>query len=180
MKSDASAMKALRKANVMLLRACGLKQTNSSRERMTAEQAQRFTVFRELLGRKTGYALTTLFSRRVLSCKEADQVLNIMERASNAKERGTLIDYNDTEVMEHKVIYLVSSVAPDGSTCKLYNPSTDTYENYQFQPHLLAEFHPDLPKPGCAINIATSLIESDVIAAWVGYYPGNAQRTARY
>lgn len=180
MKSDASAMKALRKANVMLLRACGLKQTNSSRERMTAEQAQRFTVFRELLGRKTGYALTTLFARRVLSCKEADQVLNIMERASNAKERGTLIDYNDTEVMEHKVIYLVSSVAPDGSTCKLYNPSTDTYENYQFQPHLLAEFHPDLPKPGCAINIATSLIESDVIAAWVGYYPGNAQRTARY
>ena len=180
MKSDASAMKALRKANVMLLRACGLKQTNSSRERMTAEQAQRFTVFRELLGRKTGYALTTLFSRRVLSCKEADQILNIMERASNAKERGTLIDYNDTEVMEHRVIYLVSSVAPDGSTCKLYNPSTDTYENYQFQPHLLAEFHPDLPKPGCAINIATSLIESDVIAAWVGYNPGNAQRTARY
>ena len=180
MKSDVSAMKALRKANAMFLQACGLKQTNSSRERMTAEQAQRFTVFRELLGRKTGYALTTLFSRRVLSCKEADQVLNIMERASSAKERGTLIDYNDTEVMENKVIYLVNSVAPDGSTCKLYNPNTDTYENYRFQPHLLAGFHSDLPEPGCAINIATSLIESDVIAAWVGYYPGNAQRTARY
>lgn len=180
MKSGASAMKALRKANVMLLQACGLKQTNSSRERMTAEQAQRFTVFRELLGRKTGYALTTLFSRRVLSCKEADQVLSTMERANRAKERGALIDYNDTEVMEHKVIYLVNSVAPDGSACKLYNPNTDTYENYRFQPHLLAGFHPDLPKPGCAINIATSLIESDVIAAWVGYYPGNAQRTARY
>lgn len=180
MKSDVSAMKALRKANAMFLQACGLKQTNSSRERMTAEQAQRFTVFRELLGRKTGYALTTLFSRRVLSCKEADQVLNIMERASSAKERGALIDYNDTEVMENKVIYLVNSVAPDGSTCKLYNPNTDTYENYRFQPHLLAGFHSDLPEPGCAINIATSLIESDVIAAWVGYYPGNAQRTARY
>ena len=53
-KSDSAAMNALRKANAMFLKTCGLKQTAPSKTRMAPEQSQRFSELREKLGRKTG------------------------------------------------------------------------------------------------------------------------------
>ena len=179
-KSDSSAMTALRKANAMFLKACGLKQTAPSKVRMTTEQAQRFTELREQLDRKTSYALTVLFSRSVLSRPEADRFLDLMERAAAAHGRGEIIDVTDTEVMEHRAIYLVDGLSTKDGTCRLYDPNTDEYRTFTFQPHLLEDFHTDLPKLGAMVNIATSLVETDLIAAWVGYNAGNAQRSARY
>lgn len=179
-KNDSAAMTALRKANAMFLKACGLKQTAPSKTRMTPEQAQRFTELREQLDRKTGYALTVLFSRCVLCKSEADRLLDLMVRTAAAHERGEIADVTDAEVMEHKVIYLVDAVSTSDGTCRLYDPNTDRQTTFIFQPHLLEGFHSDLPAPGAMISIATSLVETDVIAAWAGYRPGNAQRTARY
>lgn len=179
-KSDSSAMTTLRKANAMFLKACGLKQSSPSKVRMTTEQAQRFTELREQLDRKTSYALTVLFSRCVLSRPEADRLLDLAKRAADAHARGATIDVTDTEVVEHRAIYLVVRVSAADGACKLYNPNTDEYQIYAFQPQLIDNFHTDLPTPGSMINIATSLVEEDVIAAWVGYRSGNAQRTARY
>ena len=147
---------------------------------MTTEQAQRFTELREQLDRKTSYALTVLFSRCVLSRPEADRLLDLAKRAADAHARGATIDVTDTEVVEHRAIYLVVRVSAADGACKLYNPNTDEYQIYAFQPQLIDNFHTDLPTPGSMINIATSLVEEDVIAAWVGYRSGNAQRTARY
>lgn len=179
-KSDSAAMSALRKANAMLLKACGLKQTAPSKTRMTPEQSQRFSELREKLGRKTGYALTVLFSRCVLCSAEADRFLELMEHAAAAHDRGEVIDVDDTEVVEHKAVYMVGSISTEDGTCQLYNPNTVNFEDFRFQPNLLEDFHTDLPRGGSFINIATSVVESDVIAAWAGYNPGNAQRSARY
>lgn len=179
-KSDSAAMSALRKANAMFLKTCGLKQTAPSKTRMTPEQSQRFSELREKLGRKTGYALTVLFSRCVLCNAEADRFLELMEHAAAAHDRGEVIDVDDTEVVEHKVVYMVGRISTEDGTCQLYNPNTINYEDFRFQPNLLEGFHTDLPRAGSFINIATSVVESDVIAAWAGYNPGNAQRSARY
>lgn len=179
-KSDSAAMSALRKANAMFLKACGLKQTASSKTRMTPEQSQRFSELREKLGRKTGYALTVLFSRCVLCSAEADRFLELMEHAAAAHDRGEVIDVDDTEVVEHKAVYMVGPISTEDGTCQLYNPNTVNFEDFRFQPNLLEDFHTDLPRAGSFINIATSVVESDVIAAWAGYNPGNAQRSARY
>lgn len=179
-KSDSAAMSALRKANAMFLKACGLKQTAPSKTRMTPEQSQRFSELREKLGRKTGYALTVLFSRCVLCSAEADRFLELMEHAAAAHDRGEVIDVDDTEVVEHKVVYMVGPISTEDGTCRLYNPNTFNFEDFRFQPTLLEDFHTDLPRAGSFINIATSVVESDVIAAWAGYNPGNAQRSARY
>lgn len=179
-KSDSAAMSALRKANAMFLKTCGLKQTAPSKTRMTPEQSQRFSELREKLGRKTGYALTVLFSRCVLCSAEADRFLELMEHAAAAHDRGEVIDVDDTEVVEHKAVYMVGPISTEDGTCQLYNPNTVNFEDYRFQPSLLEDFHTDLPRTGSFINIATSVVESDVIAAWAGYNPGNAQRSARY
>lgn len=179
-KSDSAAMSALRKANAMFLKACGLKQTAPSKTRMTPEQSQRFSELREKLGRKTGYALTVLFSRCVLCSAEADRFLELMEHAAAAHDRGEMIDVDDTEVVEHKAVYMVGPISTEDGTCQLYNPNTVNFEDFSFQPNLLEDFHTDLPRTGSFINIATSVVESDVIAAWAGYNPGNAQRSARY
>lgn len=179
-KSDSAAMSALRKANAMFLKTCGLKQTAPSKTRMTPEQSQRFSELREKLGRKTGYALTVLFSRCVLCSAEADRFLELMEHAAAAHDRGEVIDVDDTEVVEHKAVYMVGPISTEDGTCQLYNPNTVNFEDYRFQPNLLEDFHTDLPRGGSFINIATSVVESDVIAAWAGYNPGNAQRSARY
>lgn len=179
-KSDSAAMSALRKANAMFLKTCGLKQTAPSKTRMTPEQSQRFSELREKLGRKTGYALTVLFSRCVLCSAEADRFLELMERAAAAHDRGEMIDVDDTEAVEHKAIYMVGPISAEDGTCQLYNPSTINFEDFRFQPNLLEDFHTDLPHAGSFINIATSVVESDAIAAWAGYNPGNAQRSARY
>ena len=179
-KSDSAAMSALRKANAMFLKTCGLKQTAPSKTRMTPEQSQRFSELREKLDRKTGYALTVLFSRCVLCSAEADRFLELMERAAAAHDRGEMIDVDDTEVVEHKVVYMVGPISAEDGTCQLYNPNTINFEDFRFQPSLLEDFHTDLPRVGSFINIATSVVESDVIAAWTGYNPGNAQRSARY
>ncbi len=179
-KSDSAAMSALRKANAMFLKTCGLKQTAPSKTRMTPEQSQRFSELREKLDRKTGYALTVLFSRCVLCSAEADRFLELMEHAAAAHNRGEVIDVDDTEVVEHKVVYMVGPISAEDGTCQLYNPNTINFEDFRFQPNLLEDFHTDLPRIGSFINIATSAVESDVIAAWAGYNPGNAQRSARY
>lgn len=179
-KSDPAAMSALRKANAMFLKTCGLKQTAPSKTRMTPEQSQRFSELREKLGRKTGYALTVLFSRCVLCSAEADRFLELMEHAAAAHDRGEVIDVDDTEVVEHKTVYMVGPISTEDGTCQLYNPNTVNFEDFRFQPNLLEDFHTDLPRAGSFINIATSVVESDVIAAWAGYNPGNAQRSARY
>lgn len=179
-KSDSAAMSALRKANAMFLKTCGLKQTAPSKTRMTPEQSQRFSELREKLGRKTGYALTVLFSRCVLCSAEADRFLELMEHAAAAHNRGEVIDVDDTEVVEHKAVYMVGPISTEDGTCQLYNPNTVNFEDFRFQPNLLEDFHTDLPRAGSFINIATSVVESDVIAAWAGYNPGNAQRSARY
>lgn len=179
-KSDSAAMSALRKANAMFLKTCGLKQTAPSKTRMTPEQSQRFSELREKLGRKTGYALTVLFSRCVLCSAEADRFLELMEHAAAAHDRGEVIDVDDTEVVEHKAVYMVGPISTEDGTCQLYNPNTVNFEDFSFQPNLLEDFHTDLPRTGSFINIATSVVESDVIAAWAGYNPGNAQRSARY
>ena len=179
-KSDSAAMSALRKANAMFLKACGLKQTAPSKTRMTPEQSQRFSELREKLGRKTGYALTVLFSRCVLCSAEADRFLELMEHAAAAHDRGEVVDVDDTEVVEHKAVYMVGPISTEDGTCQLYNPNTINFEDFRFQPNLLEDFHTDLPRAGSFINIATSVVESDVIAAWAGYNPGNAQRSARY
>lgn len=179
-KSDSAAMSALRKANAMFLKTCGLKQTAPSKTRMTPEQSQRFSELREKLGRKTGYALTVLFSRCVLCSAEADRFLELMEHAAAAHDRGEVIDVDDTEVVEHKAVYMVGRISTEDGTCQLYNPNTVNFEDFRFQPNLLEDFHTDLPRGGSFINIATSVVESDVIAAWAGYNPGNAQRSARY
>ena len=179
-KSDSAAMSALRKANAMFLKTCGLKQTAPSKTRMTPEQSQRFSELREKLDRKTGYALTVLFSRCVLCSAEADRFLELMERAAAAHDRGEMIDVDDTEAVEHKAIYMVGPISAEDGTCQLYNPNTANFEDFRFQPNLLEDFHADLPHAGSFINIATSVVESDVIAAWAGYNPGNAQRSARY
>lgn len=179
-KSDSAAMSALRKANAMFLKTCGLKQTAPSKTRMTPEQSQRFSELREKLGRKTGYALTVLFSRCVLCSAEADRFLELMEHAAAAHDRGEMIDVDDTEVVEHKAVYMVGPISTEDGTCQLYNPNTINFEDFRFQPNLLEDFHTDLPRTGSFINIATSVVESDVIAAWAGYNPGNAQRSARY
>lgn len=179
-KSDSAAMSALRKANAMFLKACGLKQTAPSKTRMTPEQSQRFSELREKLGRKTGYALTVLFSRCVLCSAEADRFLELMEHAAAAHDRGEVIDVDDTEVVEHKAVYMVGPISTEDGTCQLYNPNTVNFEDFRFQPNLLEDFHTDLPRAGSFINIATSVVESDAIAAWAGYNPGNAQRSARY
>lgn len=179
-KSDSAAMSALRKANAMFLKACGLKQTAPSKTRMTPEQSQRFSELREKLGRKTGYALTVLFSRCVLCSAEADRFLELMEHAAAAHDRGEVIDVDDAEVVEHKAVYMVGPISTEDGTCQLYNPNTVNFEDFRFQPNLLEDFHTDLPRAGSFINIATSVVESDVIAAWAGYNPGNAQRSARY
>ena len=179
-KSDSAAMSALRKANAMFLKTCGLKQTAPSKTRMTPEQSQRFSELREKLGRKTGYALTVLFSRCVLCSAEADRFLELMERAAAAHDRGEVIDVDDTEAVEHKAVYMVGPISTEDGTCQLYNPNTVNFEDFRFQPNLLEDFHTDLPRAGSFINIATSVVESDVIAAWAGYNPGNAQRSARY
>lgn len=179
-KSDSAAMSALRKANAMFLKTCGLKQTAPSKTRMTPEQSQRFSELREKLDRKTGYALTVLFSRCVLCSAEADRFLELMERAAAAHDRGEMIDVDDTEAVEHKAIYMVGPISAEDGTCQLYNPNTANFEDFRFQPNLLEDFHTDLPHAGSFINIATSVVESDAIAAWAGYNPGNAQRSARY
>ncbi|MED9952365.1 MAG: hypothetical protein UE003_05235 [Collinsella sp.] len=179
-KSDSAAMSALRKGNAMFLKTCGLKQTAPSKTRMTPEQSQRFSDLREKLGRKTGYALTVLFSRCVLCSAEADRFLELMEHAAAAHDRGEVIDVDDTEVVEHKAVYMVGPISTEDGTCQLYNPNTINCEDFRFQPNLLEDFHTDLPRTGSFINIATSVVESDVIAAWAGYNPGNAQRSARY
>ena len=179
-KSDSAAMSALRKANAMFLKTCGLKQTAPSKTRMTPEQSQRFSELREKLGRKTGYALTVLFSRCVLCSTEADRFLELMEHAAAAHDRGEVIDVDDTEVVEHKAAYMVGPISTEDGTCQLYNPNTVNFEDFRFQPNLLEDFHTDLPRTGSFINIATSVVESGVIAAWAGYNPGNAQRSARY
>lgn len=179
-KSDSAAMSALRKANAMFLKTCGLKQTAPSKTRMTPEQSQRFSELREKLGRKTGYALTVLFSRCVLCSAEADRFLELMEHAVAAHDRGEMIDVDDTEVVEHKAVYMVGPISTEDGTCQLYNPNTVNFEDFRFQPNLLEDFHTDLPRAGSFINIATSVVESDVIAAWAGYNPGNAQHSARY
>lgn len=179
-KSDSAAMSALRKANAMFLKACGLKQTAPSKTRMAPEQSQRFSELREKLGRKTGYALTVLFSRCVLCSAEADRFLELMEHAAAAHDRGEVIDVDDAEVVEHKAVYMVGPISTEDGTCQLYNPNTVNFEDFRFQPNLLEDFHTDLPRAGSFINIATSVVESDVIAAWAGYNPGNAQRSARY
>lgn len=179
-KSDSAAMSALRKANAMFLKTCGLKQTAPSKTRMTPEQSQRFSELREKLGRKTGYALTVLFSRCVLCSAEADRFLELMEHAAAAHDRGEVIDVDDTEVVEHKTVYMVGPISTEDGTCQLYNPNTINFEDFRFQPNLLEDFHTDLPRGGSFINIATSVVESDVIAAWAGYNPGNAQHSARY
>lgn len=179
-KSDSAAMSALRKANAMFLKTCGLKQTAPSKTRMTPEQSQRFSELREKLGRKTGYALTVLFSRCVLCSAEADRFLELMGHAAAAHDRGEVIDVDDTEVVEHKTVYMVGPISTEDGTCQLYNPNTVNFEDFRFQPNLLEDFHTDLPRAGSFINIATSVVESDVIAAWAGYNPGNAQRSARY
>lgn len=179
-KSDSAAMSTLRKANAMFLKTCGLKQTAPSKTRMTPEQSQRFSELREKLGRKTGYALTVLFSRCVLCSAEADRFLELMEHAAAAHDRGEVIDVDDTEVVEHKTVYMVGPISTEDGTCQLYNPNTVNFEDFRFQPNLLEDFHTDLPRAGSFINIATSVVESDVIAAWAGYNPGNAQRSARY
>lgn len=179
-KSDSAAMSALRKANAIFLKTCGLKQTAPSKTRMTPEQSQRFSELREKLGRKTGYALTVLFSRCVLCSAEADRFLELMEHAAAAHDRGEVIDVDDTEVVEHKAVYMVGQISTEDGTCQLYNPNTVNFEDFRFQPNLLEDFHTDLPRGGSFINIATSVVESDVIAAWAGYNPGNAQRSARY
>lgn len=179
-KSDSAAMSALRKANAMFLKTCGLKQTAPSKTRMTPEQSQRFSELREKLGRKTGYALTVLFSRCVLCSAEADRFLELMEHAAAAHDRGEVIDVDDTEAVEHKAVYMVGPISTEDGTCQLYNPNTVNFEDFRFQPNLLEDFHTDLPRVGSFINIATSVVESDVIAAWAGYNPGNAQRSARY
>lgn len=179
-KSDSAALSALRKANAMFLKTCGLKQTAPSKTRMTPEQSQRFSELREKLGRKTGYALTVLFSRCVLCSAEADRFLELMEHAAAAHDRGEMIDVDDTEVVEHKAVYMVGPISTEDGTCQLYNPNTVNFEDFSFQPNLLEDFHTDLPRTGSFINIATSVVESDVIAAWAGYNPGNAQRSARY
>ena len=179
-KSDSAAMSALRKANAMFLKTCGLKQTAPSKTRMTPEQSQRFSELREKLDRKTGYALTVLFSRYVLCSAEADRFLELMEHAAAAHDRGEVIDVDDTEVVEHKAVYMVGPISTEDGTCQLYNPNTVNFEDFRFQPNLLEDFHTDLPRAGSFINIATSVVESDVIAAWAGYNPGNAQRSARY
>ena len=179
-KSDSAAMSALRKGNAMFLKTCGLKQTAPSKTRMTPEQSQRFSELREKLGRKTGYALTVLFSRCVLCSAEADRFLELMEHAAAAHDRGEVIDVDDTEVVEHKAVYMVGPISTEDGTCQLYNPNTVNFEDFRFQPNLLEDFHADLPRAGSFINIATSVVESDVIAAWAGYNPGNAQRSARY
>lgn len=179
-KSDSAAMSALRKANAMFLKTCGLKQTAPSKTRMTPEQSQRFSELREKLDRKTGYALTVLFSRCVLCSAEADRFLELMERAAAAHDRGEMIDVDDTEAVEHKAIYMVGPISAEDGTCQLYNPNTANFEDFRFQPNLLEDFHADLPHAGSFINIATSVVESDAIAAWAGYNPGNAQRSARY
>lgn len=179
-KSDSAAMSALRKANAVFLKTCGLKQTAPSKTRMTPEQSQRFSELREKLGRKTGYALTVLFSRCVLCSAEADRFLELMEHAAAAHDRGEVIDVDDTEVVEHKAAYMVGPISAEDGTCQLYNPNTINFEDFRFQPNLLEDFHTDLPRVGSFINIATSIVESDVIAAWAGYNPGNAQRSARY
>ena len=179
-KSDSAAMSALRKANAMFLKTCGLKQTAPSKTRMTPEQSQRFSELREKLDRKTGYALTVLFSRCVLCSAEADRFLELMERAAAAHDRGEMIDVDDTEIVEHKAIYMVGPISTEDGSCQLYNPNTANFEDFRFQPNLLENFHTDLPHAGSFINIATSVVESDAIAAWAGYNPGNAQRSARY
>lgn len=179
-KSDSAAMSALRKGNAMFLKTCGLKQTAPFKTRMTPEQSQRFSELREKLGRKTGYALTVLFSRCVLCSAEADRFLELMEHAAAAHDRGEVIDVDDTEVVEHKAVYMVGPISTEDGTCQLYNPNTINFEDFRFQPNLLEDFHTDLPRTGSFINIATSVVESDVIAAWAGYNPGNAQRSARY
>ena len=179
-KSDSAAMSALRKGNAMFLKTCGLKQTAPSKTRMTPEQSQRFSELREKLGRKTGYALTVLFSRCVLCSAEADRFLELMEHAAAVHNRGEMIDVDDTEVVEHKAVYMVGPISTEDGTCQLYNPNTINFEDFRFQPNLLEDFHTDLPRTGSFINIATSVVESDVIAAWAGYNPGNAQRSARY
>lgn len=179
-KSDSAAMSALRKANAMFLKTCGLKQTAPSKTRMTPEQSQRFNELREKLGRKTGYALTVLFSRCALCSAEADRFLELMEHAAAAHDRGEVIDVDDTEVVEHKAAYMVGPTSTEDGTCQLYNPNTINFEDFRFQPNPLEDFHTDLPRAGSFINIATSVVESDVIAAWAGYNPGNAQRSARY
>lgn len=179
-KSDSAAMSALRKGNAMFLKTCGLKQTAPSKTRMTPEQSQRFSELREKLGRKTGYALTVLFSRCVLCSAEADRFLELMEHAAAAHDRGEAIDVDDTEVVEHKAVYMVGPISTEDGTCQLYNPNTVNFEDFRFQPNLLKDFHTNLPRAGSFINIATSVVESDVIAAWAGYNPGNAQRSARY
>lgn len=179
-KSDSAAMSALRKANAMFLKTCGLKQTAPSKTRMTPEQSQRFNELREKLGRKTGYALTVLFSRCILCSAEADRFLELMEHAAAAHDRGEVIDVDGTGVVEHKAVYMVGPISTEDGTCQLYNPNTINFEDFRFQPNLLEDFHTDLPRGGSFINIATSVVESDVIAAWAGYNPGNAQRSARY
>lgn len=179
-KSDSAAMSALRKANAMFLKTCGLKQTAPSKTRMSPEQSQRFNELREKLGRKTGYALTVLFSRCVLCSAEADRFLELMEHAAAAHDRGEVINVDDTEVVEHKAVYMVGPISTEDGTCQLYNPNAVNFEDFRFQPNLLEDFHTDLPRGGSFINIATSVVESDVIAAWAGYNPGNAQRSARY
>lgn len=179
-KNDSAAMSALRKANAMFLKTCGLKQTAPSKTRMTPEQSQRFSELREKLDRKTGYALTVLFSRCVLCSAEADRFLELMEHAVAAHDRGEMFDVDDTEVVEHKAAYMVGPISAEDGTCQLYNPNTINFEDFRFQPNLLEDFHTDLPRVGSFINIATSVVESDVIAAWAGYNPGNAQRSARY
>lgn len=179
-KSDSAAMSALRKANAVFLKTCGLKQTAPSKTRMTPEQSQRFSELREKLDRKTGYALTVLFSRCVLCSAEADRFLELMEHAAAAHDRGEMIDVDDTEVVEHKAAYMVGPISAEDGTCQLYNPNTINFEDFRFQPNLIEDFHTDLPRVGSFINIATSVVESDVIAAWAGYNPGNAQRSARY
>ena len=75
---------------------------------------------------------------------------------------------------------MVGPISTEDGTCQLYNPNTVNFEDFRFQPNLLEDFHTDLPRVGSFINIATSVVESDVIAAWAGYNPGNAQRSARY
>lgn len=179
-KSDSAAMSALRKANAVFLKTCGLKQTAPSKTRMTPEQSQRFSELREKLDRKTGYALTVLFSRCVLCSAEADRFLELMEHAAAAHDRGEVIDVDDTEVVEHKAAYMVGPISAEDGTCQLYNPNTINFEDFRFQPNLIEDFHTDLPRVGSFINIATSVVESDVVAAWAGYNPGNAQRSARY
>ncbi len=64
---------------------------------------------------------------------------------------------------------MVPPISTQNSTCdQLYNPNTINLR-LRFQSNLLEDFHTDLPRTGSFINIATSVVESDVIAACASF-----------